>query len=268
MISQISMHGGPKHVSRRLLATIQCDTRLQFRNGFHYATAFVTAAYALLIGQLNEHVEASDLAALFPVVVLDSMVIGTFYFVAGLILLEKSDRTLEAQVVSPLRPLEYITSKVLTLTLLTVVQYLVLTVLSSGLSFGTLAFALGVVLAATMYILIGFISVARYTSISDYLLPSIPFTAFLLLPLAAYVFGLGQGTTILTYIMYLHPLEAPLKLLQAASMPVEAWEIAYGVIYSGLWIYLLGRLCLSFFARFITASAGTSGAGDSETATS
>jgi fluoroquinolone transport system permease protein len=248
---------GPGLVGRRLLSTVWCDIRLQFRNGFYYATAFVTIAYALLISRLNSSRAGFDLAMLFPIFVLDSMVIGTFYFVAGLVLLEKSDGTLEAQVVSPLRPVEYLASKVITLTLLMVAQYLVLTILFAGLSLGMLAFIAGVGLASTMYILTGFISVARYTSISEYLVPSIPYTGFLLLPLATYVLGLGQGTTLLTYLMYFHPLEAPLKLLQVAFMTVDIWQLAYGVLYSALWIYLLGRLGLRSFARFVVAKAGT-----------
>ena len=258
MSSQLITAVGTSTGAGRLLSTVWCDIRLQFRNGFYYATAFVTLAYALLISQLNGGSEI-NLVTLFPVVVLDSMVVGTFYFVAGLVLLEKGDGTLEAQVVSPLRPVEYLASKVITLTLLTTAQYLVLTILFAGLSLGTLAFTAGVVLASTMYVLTGFISVARYTSISEYLVPSIPYTGFLLLPLVVYALGLGQGTTFLSYLIYVHPLEAPLKLLQIAFLPVEAWQLAYGVLYSGLWIYLLGRLSLWSFGRFVVARAGTGG---------
>ncbi|MEO5953904.1 MAG: ABC transporter permease, partial [Chloroflexia bacterium] len=246
----------------RLISTMWCDVRLQFRNGFYYATAFVTVAYALAISQLRGTI-ASDMAALLPVFVLDSMVVGTFYFVAGLVLLEKGDGTLEALVVSPLKPWEYLASKVITLASLSIAQYLVVVILFAGLNLGTLAVILGVALAAAIYILIGFISVIRYTSISDYLVPSIPYTGFLLLPLATYVLGLGQGTTIFEYLILLHPLEAPLKLLQAAFMPVDAWQIAYGLLYSGFWIFLLGRLSLRSFARYVVEKAGTGSTGNS-----
>lgn len=249
---------GRRQASMRLLATVWCDVRLQFRNGFYYATIFVSVIYALAISQLTGTF-ASDIATLLPVFVLDSMVVGTFYFVAGLVLLEKGDGTLEALVVSPLKPWEYLASKVITLTALSLVQYLVVAVLFAGLNTGTLAFVVGVALASAMYILTGFISVVRYTSISDYLVPSIPYTAFLLLPLVTYVLDLGQGTTLLSYIILLHPLEAPLRLLQAAFVPVEAWQIAYGLIYSTLWIFLLGRISLRSFARYVVAKAGTGG---------
>ena len=36
--------------ARRLGATMWCDVRLQLRNGFYYATAFVTLVYGLALG--------------------------------------------------------------------------------------------------------------------------------------------------------------------------------------------------------------------------
>ena len=48
----------------RLLATIRCDLRLQRRNGFYYATAFVVAVYALGLSQL--HAAGARLNLAFP----------------------------------------------------------------------------------------------------------------------------------------------------------------------------------------------------------
>src|SRR4051794_35315548 len=88
---------GVEAVEGRLIATILCDVRLQFRNGFYYATAFVTAIYALALSQVSGEPLGLSIATLFPVFVLDSMVVGTFYFVAGQVLLEKGEGTLQAQ---------------------------------------------------------------------------------------------------------------------------------------------------------------------------
>ena len=65
-------------------------------------------------------------------------------------------------------------------------------------------------LAAVLYTLVGFLLVARYRSVNEYLFPSVLFTMILSLPLLHY-FGLWD-----TWLLYLHPLTAPLVLLAGA----------------------------------------------------
>src|SRR5436305_5271778 len=78
----------------RLLATIRCDLRLQQRNGFYYATAFVVAVYALGLSQLHASGARLNLAGLLPAVVLNNLMITSFYFIGALVLLEKTEGTL------------------------------------------------------------------------------------------------------------------------------------------------------------------------------
>jgi fluoroquinolone transport system permease protein len=241
----------------RFFSTLVCDMRLQSRNGFYYATAFVTAIYALALSQLSGGQAGFEIGSLFPIFVLDSMLVGTFYFVAGQVLLEKGEGTLQAQVVSPLRPWEYLASKVLTLTLLALVQYGVLVGIFQGFTPGTLFFIVGIALASTMYVLVGFVSVARYTSVTDYLIPSIPYTGLMLLPLGLYVLSGLDGWGFLAYVVYVHPMEGPLQLLSAAFQEVAAWQLVYGVAYSAVWVYVLYRLSLRAFDRHIVGEAGS-----------
>ena len=234
---------------KRLLATLRTDVRLQFRNGFYHATAFVVALWALLFSQLRVGPGGLDLGWLLPVFVLDTMVINSFFFIGGLVLLEKDEGTLQAQVVTPLRAWEYLASKVITLTALALAQYLFIAVLFYGVGFGVLLLVAGVALASTIYVLVGFVSVVRYSSINEYLLPSALYVGVLLLPLGPYV------TRWDAWPVYLHPLQAPLVLMQAAFQPVDAWKLAYGVLYSALWIVLAYRFSLRSFRRFVTAGA-------------
>jgi len=243
--------------TRRLFATIKCDIRLQARNGFYYATAFVTLVWALALSMVSGSNLEIGLDTLMPVFILDSMLVGTFYFLAGLVLLEKGEGTMEAQVVSPLRAGEYLLSKIITLALLSMAQYLLITLVFHGFTPDLLFLVAGVGFASALYVLVGFVSVARYTSISDYLFPSILYAGLLLLPLAAYVLEPGGWVG---YLVYLHPMEAPLQLMHAAFGPVEEWQIAYGLLYSGLWVWLLYRWSLGQFFRFVVSKAGAGGA--------
>ena len=87
----------------RLVATIRLDLWLQLKNGFYYAVAFVLVCWFVLLTQLPE----IDWGYLLPSVVFGNLVAVNFYFVAGLVLLEKGEGTLEAQVVTPLADWEW-----------------------------------------------------------------------------------------------------------------------------------------------------------------
>jgi fluoroquinolone transport system permease protein len=231
---------------KRLLATLQCDIRLQFRNGFYYASAFVVVLWAIILTQ----VPGLDLAWLLPGMLLGNLVINGFYFIGGLVLLEKGEGTLAAQVVTPLRTREYLASKVITLSLLSLVENGLLVVLIYGLRFNLLWLLGGLTLATAIYALTGFIAVARYDSVNEYLFPSMFYTLAIGLPL------LGYFKLIETPLFYLHPLQAALLVLQASFQPVAAWQIIYGLLYSGLWIFLFYMASRRLFLRFIVASEG------------
>ncbi len=226
---------------RRLFASLRCDLRLQYRNGFYYAAAFVVGVWVLMVQRLP----ALDWGVLLPVVILNNLLISTFYFLGGLVLLEKGEGTLEAQVVTPLRTGEYLASKVITLTLLSLVENLILVGALVGREFRVLPLTAGTLLAGAIFCLLGFLAVARYDSINEYLLPSMLYTTVLLLPLFPY-FGIGESP-----LVYLHPVQAPLVLLQGAFRPVPALEMVYGVLYAALWIGVLYLASRRAFLRFI-----------------
>ena len=231
---------------RRLVATMRCDVRIQMRNGFYYVVAFILAAWAILISQLP----ALNWGYLLPVLVLGNLMAATFYFMAGLVLLEKGEGTLEAQVVTPLTTWQYLASKVLTLTALSVIESVVLVLITQGRGFDAFPLITGVVLASAIYCLAGFIVVSRYDSINEYMFPSMIYAAAFSLPFLHY-FGVWESR-----LMYLHPLQAPLVIMKAAFSPMEAWIWPYGLLYSALWIGLTFVWSKRSFHRFIIAREG------------
>ncbi len=232
----------------RLTATVRADLRLQFRNGFHYATAFVVVLWLLVFGRLER--TSLDLQWVLPAFVLDNLVINSFLFMGALVLLEKAEGTLRAQVVTPLLIGEYLGAKVITLTLLGLLQNLAVMLVFGGLTPGLLPLVIGVALASTLYILAGFLVAARYASINEYLLPAIACIALLLAPLLAYTAGWDN------WLLRLHPVQAVLLILQAGFRPVDAGTLIYALLYSLLWVVLLYRASRRAFERFIIGRAG------------
>lgn len=227
----------------RLVATIGLDVRLQARNGFYYAVLVVLAAWLAVLTRID----GVDWRPVLPAIVFGNLVMVSFYFVAGMVLLEKVEGTLEAQVVTPLADWEYLGSKVVTLTGLSLLEQAVVVGAAVGSEFGPLALSAGIVLAAALYTLVGFMAVARYDSINEYLFPSAVYVVAVSLPLLDY-FGIWES-----WVMYLHPFQAPLVLLGAAFRPVAVWQVVYGILYALVWITVLVQLDRRAFARFVVA---------------
>ncbi|MBK8985611.1 MAG: ABC transporter permease [Chloroflexi bacterium] len=225
----------------RLQATVLCDARLQFRNGFYYASLVIVV---VCIGLLSQ-IPTQYLTWIFPVVILSNLVVGTFYFLGGLVLLEKAEGTLTAQIVTPLRQGEYLAAKVLTLTALAILENGAFTLYAFGRGVDWLPLLLGVALTSGLFCLFGFLVVVRYDSINEYLLPSMAYTAAASLPMIAYLMQWDS------WLVYVHPWQAPLVLLQAAWQPIAAWQWTYGLGYSLLWLALLFWACRRAFYRFV-----------------
>jgi fluoroquinolone transport system permease protein len=220
----------------RLAATLGVDLRVQLRNGFYAATAVVVTASILLLRWLP-----ADIAALLlPVVILENVLINTFYFVSGLILLERDEGTLDAQSVTPLRDGEYLASKVVTLAALSLVESILITVAVAGLDGRLVVMAIGIALAAALFCLAGVALAVRYESINEFIMPSVLYTFLLSLPVLGY-FGVGARAWYLA-----HPVQGSLDLLRMQA-PYAPGGLAYAIGYPMLWIvpfYLWSRRAL------------------------
>ncbi|NOK62841.1 MAG: hypothetical protein GFH23_1086674n88 [Chloroflexi bacterium AL-N1] len=230
----------------RLFATTRCDMQLQLRNGFYYATTFIVIVWAMLFMQVS----LSNLGWLLPVLILGNLLINTFYFIGGLVLLEKGEGTLSAQIVTPLRTEEYLSAKIISLTFLALLENVIIASLFYGLAYQFLPLILGIILASIIYILAGFIIVVGYNAINEYLLPSVLYTSILAAPLLTYIVQWEH------WLMYLHPLQGPLVLMQAAIQPIILWQWLYGISYSVCWIILLYSLSQHAFRRFVIMAEG------------
>lgn len=230
----------------RLRATVVWDARLQFRNGFYAAVAFVAVWFMLLLSWPDR----DALRWILPAFVFGNLLINTFYFLGGMVLLEKREGTLEAQVVTPLATWEYLASKLITLTALCLLENLAILAVVFGFDFRVLPLVVGMLLASAIYALLGFVVVSRYDSINEYLMPSFLFTLLLSIPLLPY-FGYWPGPW-----HYLHPLLGSLLWMKAAFVPVPAWELVYGAVYSLAWIVPIFFWSRRSFHRFIIAREG------------
>jgi fluoroquinolone transport system permease protein len=226
---------------RRLRATLFWDIQLQLRNGFYGAAAFVLLSWAALLSL----VPGDTMRWAMPPLLLGNLVLGSFYFVGGLVLLERAEGSLTARTVTPLRAGEYLAAKVASLALLYLVESTLLALLFVGPSFALAPFVAGVLLGGALLTLAGFSTVVRFVSINEYLMPSVLVTAVLTLPLIAYV---GNWNA---WPVYLHPFTPALLLLEAAFAPVAPWQLVYGLAGGSLWLVPAAWLARRDFRRYV-----------------
>lgn len=233
---------------RRVLASLRWETTLQHRHGFYYVSALVVTIMAGLLTQLP----ATAIPTLMPAFFVNALFITTFYFLAALVLLEKGEATLEAVVVTPLRPSEYLLVKVAALAVLALLENLLLLVIGFGLDFNPLWLGLGLLSLAILYALVGFIAVARFDSINEFILPSMGVLLLLALPMIDH-FGLWRSA-----LWYLHPVQPGLVLMRAAFGPVPGWQLGYGLLGSLFWCLAFFRWARQVFDRFVIHTVGGS----------
>ncbi|NJN81932.1 MAG: ABC transporter permease [Caldilineaceae bacterium] len=232
----------------RLFSTFIWDTRLQWRQGLYVAALFVIGLWVLVLTQLPP----STVELLLPFILFFDLSVFGFYFMAGLLFLEKGDGVLEALVVSPLRSWEYLVSKVATLTLLAVLVSIVVVVTLQGVRLNWFYLIAGVALNSWFLVLVGFILAAGYDSVTDFLIPSIVFVVPSQIPALDY-FGIWQN-----WLVYLVPTQPAMLLLAGAFDGLATWQVLYAFGYG-----LAACLCATWwarrsFARFVVRSAGGS----------
>lgn len=199
------------------------DVRLQFRYGFYAVYALLTVIFIIGLRVIGPELR-TDAAVLL--IATDPTLLG-FYFIAALVLFEKEAGVLAALVTSPLGDRGYLASKVISLSLLAVVVAIVVAILGHGSTStpGLVVLIVGVALSASLFILIGFVAVARFDSINEYFISAVGWGTILVLPLFGYV-GFVE-----TWLFYLLPTQSTLILVEAGFSPMAPWKVAYGISY-------------------------------------
>jgi fluoroquinolone transport system permease protein len=167
---------------RAFAAALRWDVVLQARNGFYWASAFVILVMGGLLLALPEAARANE-ALWVPAILAVNLQITTFFFMAGLMLLERDEGTLTALAVSPLTPGGYLATRIVTLTALAAVETIALVLIAFDAGRSWLLVLLGTSALGVIYTGIGAAMATRYASINALLLPASLVVTLLLAPL-------------------------------------------------------------------------------------
>ena len=206
----------------RVTATMALDARLQHR----YRVYVIVTAAALALGMgLGALFTPEQLHFFMPVVVLGGISLTTMFLAGFLVLLEHEERTLTVILVSPVRPIEYIGAKMITLSALALFEGLLIAIAAFGWAFDWLWLIAAILIRALMGTAIGVAVGVRYTSITRFLVPAIGIGLLFDLPVLWYLNVMPWP------LMYLWPAMPPMILAKAAFVGVDAWELIYGFVY-------------------------------------
>ncbi|MDD2263205.1 MAG: ABC transporter permease [Clostridia bacterium] len=208
----------------RLLHAVWADIRFQFKQGFYLVYVLITVMYLIILSFLPEDILSVGL----PLVVFsDPSVLGLF-FIGGIIMLEKMQGVLSVLVVSPLRTIEYILSKVISLAFVSVLAAFAITGFSNYGNVNWLLVFLSTVLTSAIFTLCGIMITAGCNTVNQYMIKTVPYMLLLILPCFSLIgFPYSDLFTII-------PSVAALRLMLGAYSGIPLYEAV------GLIIYLVG----------------------------
>ena len=232
----------------RLAATTRLDMVVQARSKL-YAIAI---GMAVLLGVVMRILIPRDMIAnLMPVFYLMAIGGTAYVFVAGMVIFEKDEGTLDAQIVTPLRVDEYLTAKAVSLLIVVLIESLIVLFIAYGFTgYDPFLLLLGLVLMSLGLTWTGFVQVSRYDSVTDFLVYAVPVVLVLQLP-ALGLLGIAPSP-----VWYLIPTMAPSLLLTAAFTSISTWQMVYALIYSLLSVAAVFWWAKRAFHRNIVLKGG------------
>lgn len=234
--------------TKRLTSSLRWDVQLQIRYGFYIAAVVMMFVWLVILSQIEITSAFTGFIAFF---LLTNLNLGTFLFIGGIMLFEKTERTIDAIIVTPIRFSEYMSSKIISLTILALVEnfIIVLLIFRSLLGFfDYVLIFLSIVIMAATYILFGFAFVVKYKSLNEFLFPAIFAIFFLELPVFQF---LGLDSTFWTIAYFLTPMQPVTLLATGVTGSLLAWQWIAGIIGSAFWLVVGWYLARRQYTRHI-----------------
>lgn len=226
----------------QLITMLKWEIILQARYKIIYIAFASVILYYLMLEAvpLMNSVEMRTMFLFF-----DPMLIGIM-FVGALVLFEKTENTLQALIVTPIKINTYLSSKIISLTLLSLTTGVLFLLLTQGLDFNIAFFFTGLTLTSMLLILIGFIFVSRCHSLNEYLLMIMLLFIVLFLPPLLHTSRIYENT-----LFYLWPTQASFLLLKGTFTDITVIDTVYAVPYLLIWIVLCYYLAHKAFYTHI-----------------
>ncbi len=219
----------------RLKKLINGDIRFQMKYGFYLVYVIFTVFYICILFAFPENIRGRVASLL---IYTDPAAMGLF-FMGAIVLFEKSQRVLNSIAVSPVTVKEYILSKLLSLSLIGTLVGVVIAAASGNRNIPSVI--LGTLLGSVMFSLFGLIAAALVNTLNQFMVVTIPFEIFCMLPPIIYLFGYRER------FMLLHPGCIIILLLEGKELP-DPLQLVYVCLWIAMIYYITYRIVRRMFS--------------------
>jgi fluoroquinolone transport system permease protein len=168
----------------RIWSLLRGDIRFQFKYGFYFLYLVFSILYISLIFSFPQ---AWREKAVVLLIFTDPAAMG-LYFMGAIVLFEKSERVLDSVAVSPVKPYEYMLSKLFSIGVISVIVGFAIGFFSNTVGI-TIHFMLGIFLCSCLFSAVGLMKAVKSVSLNDFILSTIPAELIINIPAIAWLFG-------------------------------------------------------------------------------
>jgi fluoroquinolone transport system permease protein len=168
---------------KQLVHLMKHDFLLLKRYKMIAVSVIVTALYMLAFKGIASW---GDIDKLLVLVIFNDPALLGFLFIGVMVLFEKNENTIQALAVSPIKTSNYILSKSLSLTIISVVCCYAMVFASKGFDFNYVHFFFATALTTLLFSFIGFIVVSGLSNFNKYIIKAIGVIIILTMPFIGY----------------------------------------------------------------------------------
>jgi len=226
------------------------DLRMLYRSGYVWVSLAVFALM-LLVAMQAARLDFAGYESFIAAIILFDVVLSPLMLVGLMVLLERGEGAFAVMCVSPAPATAYMTARVLTVSLISLAQMLVLVLTVYDGALSPLALTAGLAAAACMSALFGFVLVAFFDDLYAFLLPMIG--AIMLLGAPGYAVLLGIAPAWLIW----HPTAGSLALIELAFVLNAAQGLVTAIASSLLWAAAAATLAYMAIRRMQARIGGS-----------
>jgi len=209
----------------RRKALLLGDIRFQFKYGFYLIYLIFSILYVSLLFVLP--VTLRQPAAIL-MIFSDPAAMG-LYFMGAIVLFEKSERVLNSIAISPVKPYEYVLSKLCSIAVISTLVGLIIG-MAGGVVLSPVLFIIGVFLCSCLFSAVGLIIACKIASLNQFVIATIPAELLINVPAVAWLFGFKERW------LLLHPGVCMIELCTGGSNTTPAllfllfWTVLFAIL--------------------------------------
>lgn len=231
----------------RLTTALKGDVKFQFKQGFYFVYILVTAVYVIVLQKIPAGEIREYLAAL--TIYTDPAIVG-FFFIGGIVMLEKQQGILDCLAVTPLSPAQYLISKAVSFGALAVAATVVIAIAAVWGEQNLALLLLSVALSSVVFTFYGFLAAGGCRTVNQYFVRAVPMMLLAILPCFS-IIGFP-----FSWLFRALPSVAGLHLAIGAFRGIAPLAAAADLLVLAVWMVLMFLIALRVYDKSVLGGQG------------